>query len=70
MDNLKDKGPQDRSRISLSEDWEVKWWTTHLAISSKQLTEVVAKVGNSVRKVKEYLQENKHYNTISPGAKH
>ncbi len=27
MDNLKEKGPKDRNRISLSEDWEVKWWT-------------------------------------------
>lgn len=59
MDNLKDRGPQDRNRISLSEDWEVKWWTVSLGVSASQLKGVVAKVGNSASKVKEYLQEKK-----------
>lgn len=59
MDDLKNKGPQDRNRISLSEDWEVKWWTASLAVSVSQLKEIVAKVGNSAAKVKEYLKENK-----------
>ena len=55
MDDLKNSGPQDRKRISLSEDWEVKWWTTKLGISSMELQEAVKKVGNSVEKVKEYV---------------
>lgn len=59
MDDLKNKGPQDRSRISLSEDWEVKWWSEKLGISAKQLIEVVGKVGNSADKVQEYLRSNK-----------
>jgi len=59
MDNLKDRGPKDRARISLSEDWEVKWWTESLGISVNQLKEVVARVGNSADKVKEYLNRKK-----------
>ena len=59
MDNLKDRGPQDRNRISLSEDWEVKWWTESLGVSVSQLKEIVAKVGNSAAKVKEYLKDSK-----------
>lgn len=59
MDNLKNKGPQDRNRISLSEDWEVKYWTTALAISSIELVEAVSKVGNSVVSVREYLRKKK-----------
>ena len=59
MDNVKFKGPQDRSRISLTQDWEVKWWTKSLALSVIQLKEVVAKVGHSVYRVKEYLRLNK-----------
>ncbi len=59
MDDLKNKGPQDRSRISLSEDWEVKWWTKKLGLSSMELQEVVKKKGNSVKKVKEYLAKKK-----------
>jgi hypothetical protein len=58
MDNLKDRGPQDRNRISLTEDWEVKWWTKSLGVSVNQLKEVVGKVGNSASKVKEYLKEH------------
>ncbi len=58
MDNLKDKGPQDRNLISLSEDWEVKWWTKSLGVSVMELKEVVSKVGNSAAKVKEYLKES------------
>ena len=57
MDNLKNKGPHDRSKISLSEDWEVKYWTETLAVSSKELQAAVKKVGNSVDKVKEYLSK-------------
>lgn len=58
MDNLKEKGPQDRSRISLSEEWELQWWTDTLGISTDQLKEAVSKVGNSADKVREYLQAN------------
>jgi hypothetical protein len=57
MDDLKNRGPQDRSRISLSEDWEVKWWTKTLGVSVIQLKEAVAKVGNSADKVKEHLKK-------------
>ena len=58
MDNLIEKGPKDRTRISLSEDWEVKWWTKSLGVSVRQLKQVVEKVGNSAHKVKEYLQNH------------
>ena len=27
MDDLKNKGPQDRSKINMHEDYEVKYWT-------------------------------------------
>ena len=32
-DNLKERAPQDASRISLSEDWEVRYWTKALGVS-------------------------------------
>lgn len=57
MDNLNDRGPDDRKRISLTEDWEVKWWCERLGVSVNQLKEVVAKVGNSAAKVKMHLKE-------------
>jgi hypothetical protein len=55
MDNLHAKGNPDRNKISLSEDWEVKYWSSALGISAKELKEAVEKVGNSSRKVREYI---------------
>lgn len=54
-DNLKKHGPADAGRISLSEDWEVKYWTKALACSVKQLTEAVKKVGNQAAAVRSFL---------------
>lgn len=54
-DNLKKRGPRDASRISLSEDWEVKYWTKALACSVMELTAAVKKVGNSADAVKGYF---------------
>jgi hypothetical protein len=55
-DNLKKRGPQDRKRISLTEDWEVKYWCTALACSSLELTNAVKAVGHSTEAVKEHLK--------------
>ncbi|HEX3103621.1 MAG TPA: DUF3606 domain-containing protein [Terriglobales bacterium] len=41
------RGPQDRSRISLSEDYEVRYWTEALGVSRERLEEFVRKHGNS-----------------------
>lgn len=56
-DNLKEKGPQDSSRISLSEDWEVRYWTEKLACSTLELKEAVKAVGNSAEAVKKYFKK-------------
>jgi hypothetical protein len=56
MDNPKNKSPQDRSQVSITEEWEVTWWTEQLGVSTKQLSEAVKKVGNSANRVKVYLE--------------
>jgi len=55
MDDLKNKGPQDRSRISLSEAWEVDYWTDELGVSKGELEKIIAKVGNSASAVRKEL---------------
>lgn len=55
MDNLTKKGQPDRSRINLSEDFEVKYWTKHLGVSREQLEKAVEKVGNSAATVRKEL---------------
>ena len=54
-DDLTKRQPQDASRINLSEDWEVRYWTRELGCSEDALRRAVAKVGNSAPAVKREL---------------
>jgi hypothetical protein len=57
-DNLTDRGPRDRSRIALDEDWELRYWTKEFGCTPDQLRDAVRKAGsNSVDKVREYLKK-------------
>jgi len=60
MDNLTKKGQQDRSRINLNEDFEVKYWTKHLGVSREQLGKAVEKVGNSAAALRKELMGTAH----------
>jgi hypothetical protein len=55
MDDKNNRGPQDRSRINLSEDYEVRYWTEALGVSEDQLKQAIEKVGNSAEKVRQEL---------------
>ncbi len=57
-DNLKEKGPQDSSRISLSESWEIQYWTKTLECTESQLKAAVKAVGNSAEAVKKHFKNN------------
>ena len=39
------RGPRDRQRINLSEDYEVAYWTQKWGINREQLDEAVRKAG-------------------------
>jgi hypothetical protein len=39
------RGPQDRQRINMSEDYEVAYWTQKWGINRDQLVEAVRKAG-------------------------
>jgi uncharacterized protein DUF3606 len=56
-DDIGNRGPADRSRISLEEVWEVRWWTESLRVSEDELRKAVAAVGNSATAVREHLGE-------------
>ena len=53
-DDKTDRGPQDRSRINLSEAYEVRYWTQELGVTREVLEEAVAAAGSSTDKVREY----------------
>jgi uncharacterized protein DUF3606 len=55
MDNVKDRQPQDPSRINIRDEWEVYYWTKKLRVSRDELRRLVATHGNSVEKVREAI---------------
>jgi hypothetical protein len=54
-DDLSKKGPQDSSRINLSERWEVDYWTRTLGVSKEELEKAVRAVGSSAAAVRRHL---------------
>lgn len=56
-DDKTNRGPQDRSRINLGEDYEVRYWTDRFGVSKSQLEEVVRQVGPSAKAVEDALRK-------------
>lgn len=54
-DDRTKKGRQDRSRINLHEDYEVRYWSEKFGVSGEELKAAVAKVGNSAKAVENEL---------------
>ncbi|MBN9040180.1 MAG: DUF3606 domain-containing protein [Rhizobiales bacterium 62-47] len=48
-------GQQDRSRINMNEDYEVRYWTKHLGVTRDELERAVGKVGNAAAAVRKEL---------------
>ena len=55
-DDKSKKGPQDRNRINLSEDYEVRYWSEKFGVTPDRLRAAVEKVGNSAKAVEEELK--------------
>ena len=56
VDDLKNRGAQDRLRVNVHEDYEVRYWTEKFQVSAEQLKAAVKKVGVSAKAVQEYLK--------------
>jgi hypothetical protein len=54
-DNKLNRGQPDRSKINMSEDYEVKYWTRELGVTREELERVIEKVGNSAAAVRKQL---------------
>ena len=55
-DDVKNHGPQDRARINLSEEHEVRYWTQALGVDKERLAAAVKAVGSSAERVREHLK--------------
>ena len=58
-DNLQDRGPQDRNRINVNEDYEVRYWTKEFGISEDALRDAVKRVGPMVDDVRAELRRKR-----------
>ena len=54
-DDPNNRGPADRSRISLLEPREVQYWADKFGVSKERLSEAVRKVGHSAEAVSREL---------------
>jgi hypothetical protein len=55
-DDLSKRGVQDRTRINIHEDHEVRYWTQKFGVSQDQLKAAVQKVGPSAAAVEKELK--------------
>jgi hypothetical protein len=55
-DNLQKAGQQDRKRINVHEEWEVRHWTEALGVSREALEKAVSEVGVSAEAVRQHLK--------------
>jgi hypothetical protein len=55
-DDTTQRGPSDRSRINLTQEHEVRYWTQALGVSEAELSRAVGAVGSSADKVREFLR--------------
>ncbi|WP_264523289.1 DUF3606 domain-containing protein [Flavobacterium sp. N502536] len=54
-DDLTKKRPQDASKISLKEQWEIDYWCKEFGISEAALRKAVEAVGHSAAAVRKHL---------------
>ena len=51
-DDLTKKRPQDASKISLTEPWEVTYWMKALGVSEARLRQLVSQYGHSAATIR------------------
>jgi len=56
-DDLHKRRPQDSSKISLTEAWEVRYWCGKLGCTEARLRAAVAAVGHGAAAVERHLKK-------------
>ncbi|WP_080712531.1 DUF3606 domain-containing protein [Pseudomonas brassicacearum] len=56
-DDLSNRGPQDRNRISTTEAWELKYWAKEFGVTEEALKAAVKAVGPMVADVRKQLKK-------------
>ena len=50
------RAPQDLSRVTLTEDWEVRYWCNRYSVSETELRACVVEAGPQVESVEQRLK--------------
>ncbi|MCC2633942.1 DUF3606 domain-containing protein [Ramlibacter sp.] len=58
-DNKSQTGGQDRERINIHQDYELRDWAKSLNTTPERIKEAVQAVGDRAEKVREYLGQDK-----------
>jgi hypothetical protein len=58
-DDTQERGEQDRARININQDHEVRYWTQALGVTEAELFRAVGMVGVSADKVRDYLSSSR-----------
>ena len=56
-DDKTKRGPADRLRINVNEEYEVRYWTKELGISEERLRQLVARYGVMVADVRKAIDK-------------
>jgi hypothetical protein len=56
-DNKENRGPTDRSRVNVHEDYQLNYWSEKFGVSHDRLKKVVGKVGVMVVDVEKELRK-------------
>lgn len=59
-DNPAVTGGQDRQRINVGQDHELRDWAARFGVTRDELKAAVAAVGDRADKVEQYLRTNRH----------
>ncbi|WP_321301864.1 DUF3606 domain-containing protein [uncultured Sphaerochaeta sp.] len=54
-DDLKRKIPHDRSRVNLSQKYEIEYWCKEFGVSEKKLRNLVKQYGTSAAEIRKHL---------------
>ena len=58
-DDKSNSGGQDRTRINVNQDYELRDWARSLNTTPERIREAVQAVGDRAEKVREYLESDK-----------
>ena len=58
-DNKSRSGGQDRERINVNQDYELRDWAKSMNTTPERIKEAVQAVGDRAEKVREYLKQDK-----------